>query len=498
MLKEADIVKLIFGLKVQHLRQEADLSYHQLSDRTGLAISYLHSIEKGKKYPKSDKILSLAAALETDYDYLVSLEPSKKLRPIVELLRSDFLKIFPLETFGISTTKLIELLLQAPEKVNAFISTVIKITRNFNMQGEDFYKAALRSYQDLYDNYFPEIEQSAQNLRRQYQLAVDHQLDIPTLEELLIKVYQIKVDRDYLANHSTLKHLRSVFSPKRRILYLGPDLNLAQERFLLAKEIGFQELGEKERPLETRMLEIESFEKLLSNFRASYFSVALLLPEPVIVGYLQEMTRWQRWRGEELLRWLAESELTSEMLLQRMANILPHHFGVKQLFFLRFFTDQGMQKFIVTKEMHLSQLHDPHANQLDEHYCRRWISIRLIRRLKAQQGLETTAGPIVGAQISRYWDTPNAYFCLAMAKPTRENAENSSSVTIGLLLNDQLRDTFPFLATDPTIVTKDVHTTCERCAILDCGARAAPPVFLQRQRRRQASRAALAEMQKKA
>ncbi len=158
MLKEADIVKLIFGLKVQHLRQEAELSYQQLSDRTGLALSYLHSIEKGKKYPKADKILLLANALETDYDYLVSLEPSKKLRPIVELLRSDFLKIFPLETFGISTTKLIELLLQAPEKVNAFISTVIKITRNFNMQGEDFYKSALRSYQDLHDNYFPYLD----------------------------------------------------------------------------------------------------------------------------------------------------------------------------------------------------------------------------------------------------------------------------------------------------------------------------------------------------
>lgn len=493
MLKEAAIIKLIFGLKIQHLRQEADLSYQQLSDLTGLAISYLHSIEKGKKYPKSDKIIALAKALETDYDYLVSLEPSKKLRPIVELLRSDFLKIFPLETFGISTTKLIELLLQAPEKVNAFISTVIKITRNFNMQGEDFYKAALRSYQDLHDNYFPEIEKSTHAFRRQHKLGDTDQLDVDSLEKLLFEVFSIKVNRDFLIDHDTLHHLRSVYLPEQRTLFLGPDLNLAQERFLLAKEIGFQELQEEERPLETRMLEIESFEKLLSNFRASYFSVALLLPEAVIVGYLQEMTNWQRWRGEDLLQWLADTELTSEMLLQRMANILPYHFGVKQLFFLRFFSDQSMQKFIVTKEMHLSQLHDPHANQLDEHYCRRWISIRLIRRLKAQQGLEPTSGPIVGAQISRYWNTPNAYFCLAMAKPTRENAENSSSVTIGLLLNDQLRDTFPFLA-DPNISTVDVHTTCERCAILDCGARAVPPVFLKRQRRRKASREALAAM----
>ncbi|MCB0636213.1 MAG: helix-turn-helix transcriptional regulator, partial [Lewinella sp.] len=118
MLQEQDIVKLIFGLKVQQLRQEAGLNYQQLSDRTGLALSYLHNIEKGRKYPKADKIMILAQALDTDYNYLVSLEPNKKLKPIIDLLQSDFLKIFPLETFGIDTMKLLELLAQAPDKVN--------------------------------------------------------------------------------------------------------------------------------------------------------------------------------------------------------------------------------------------------------------------------------------------------------------------------------------------------------------------------------------------
>lgn len=495
MLREADIVKLIFGLKVQHLRQEAGLSYQQLSDRTKLAVSYLHSIEKGKKYPKADKIILLAEALDTEYDYLVSLEPSKKLRPIVELLRSDFLKIFPLETFGISTTKLIELLLQAPEKVNAFISTVIKITRNFNMQGEDFYKAALRSYQDLHDNYFPELEKAAREYRRTYDLDQTPFVKTATFERLLLDVHGVQVDRIYLASSDELQHVRSVYVPEQKTLYLGPDLNPAHERFLLAKEIGFQALQEANRPFETRMLEIESFEKLLSNFRASYFSVALLLPESVMISYLQEMASWTNWRGDELLHWLEEREVTSEMLVQRMANILPHHFGVKHLFFMRFFTGSDMKKVLVTKEMHLSQLHDPHANQLDEHYCRRWISIRLIGRLKTKQGLDARQGPVVGAQVSRYWDTPNAYFCMAIAKPTRENPENSSSVTIGLLLNDQLRDTFPFLA-DPSLVTKDVHTTCERCPIVECEARAAPPVFLKSQRRRSTTKKALGAMRR--
>ncbi|RME96493.1 MAG: XRE family transcriptional regulator [Bacteroidetes bacterium] len=481
MLKEGDIVKLIFGLKVQDLRQAAGLSYQQLSDRTGLAISYLHGIEKGKKYPKADKILALAKALDTHYDYLVSLEPNKRLRPVIELLRSDFLKIFPLETFGISTTKLLELLVQAPEKVNAFIGTIIKITRNFNLQGEDFYKSALRSYQDLHDNYFPELEQAAASYRRQHNYSPEQVLSIAQLRAMLQNEYGIQVDRTFLASHPELRHLRSVYVPDRKQLYLGERLDPAQERFLLAKELGFQCLQLAERPLETRMLEVDSFEKLLANFYASYFAVALLLPETSMIKLLQQMRTWERWQGAQLLEFLDTQLISSEMFLQRMANVLPYHFGIRQLFFLRFYNSGPDRKFVVTKEMHLSQLHDPYANQLDEHYCRRWISISLIRKLQIQG--EATQ-PLVGAQISRYWNTPNAYFCICFAKPTRDNWQHSSSVTLGLRVNEQLLQVFPFLQHDPGILTRDVHTTCERCPIQDCEARAAQPIFWQRQQQK--------------
>ena len=123
--------------------------------------------------------------------------------------------------------------------------------------------------------------------------------------------------------------------------------------------------------------------------------------------------------------------------------------------------------------MHLSQLHNPHANQLDEHYCRRWISINLIRQLKAHQGVDNTRGPIAGAQVSRYWGTPNAYLCITIAKPEHREPENSSSVTIGLLINGKLKRLFRFLE-DPKLSAKDVHTTCERCGILDCGGQGGP------------------------
>jgi transcriptional regulator with XRE-family HTH domain len=496
MLKDIDTVKLIFGLKVHQLRQELDLSYQQLSERTGLAISYLHNIEKGKKYPKADKIMALAKALGTDYNYLVSLDADKRLQPIIDLIHSDFLKIFPLELFGINTPKLIELLSLAPDKVNAFISTVIKIVRNHHLQGEDFYKAALRSYQDLNDNYFDELERSVQAFKKEHKLPQQPPLTTEQLERLLLSGYQIEIDRDFLANQADMDEVRSFYSPQRQTLFLNQGLSSAQEHFLLGKELGFQYLKLKERPYETRMAEVDSFDKLLNNFKASYFSVALLMDEFEMVEDIETMARWRSWDSEAFLALFKKYNVTSEMLIQRLANILPQHFGIKDLFFFRFFARPDLQKFEMTKEMHLSQLHNPHANQLDEHYCRRWISINLIRQLKARQGIDNTEGPIADAQISRYWGTPNTYLCITIAKPEHHEPENSTSVTIGLLVNDKLKRLFRFLE-DRKLTAKDVHTTCERCGILDCGARAVAPIVLQHRRKKEKIKATLARLEEK-
>jgi transcriptional regulator with XRE-family HTH domain len=488
-----DTVKLTLGLKIHQLRQDRGLSYQQLSDRTGLAISYLHNIEKGKKYPKADKILLLAKALNTDYNYLVSLDGDKRLKPIIDLINSDFLKMFPLDLFGIRLPKLMELLSVAPDKVNAFITTVIKIIRNYHLQGEDFFKAALRSYQDFNNNYFGEIEAAVAQFKQQAQIAADALLS-PRELELLLAQFGITVDKTYLPQQKTLQELRSFYSPGRRVLFLNTPLSDAQASFLLGKELGFQVLALEERPYETRMTEVDSFDKLLNNFKASYFAVALLMDERAIVRDIEQIRKWGSWSGKAFLQLFKKYDVTSEMLIQRLANILPQHFGIENLFFLRFFAGPDLQKFEMTKEVHLSQLHHPHANQLDEHYCRRWVSINSIRQLKTMQSIDKLDGPIISAQISKYWGTSNAYFCISIAKPGHDNAQNSTSVTIGLLVNDKLRRLFRFID-DPQLPVKEVHTTCERCGISDCGARAVPPTVLQHDKLRAKIKNALEAME---
>lgn len=491
MLKESDAVKLIFGLKMQHLRREQNLSYHQLSERTGLAISYLHDIEKGKKYPKHDKILLLAKALDTDYNYLVSLQANKKLKPIINLLHSDFLKIFPLEMFGVSMPKLLELLVEAPDKINAFISTVIKIIRNYNLQGEDFYKAALRSYQSLHDNYFEDLEKAVRDFRKKCGVQQTIPFSPNQLEDLLEKYFGISIDRKTLSQNEDLRAIRSFFSKDSKTLYLNKNLSSTQENYLIAKELGFQFMHIEDRPYETHMTEVDSFDKLMNYFRASYFAVALLMDEHEMIKDVERMSLWDAWDAEAFTDLLHKYNVSPESLLQRLANILPKHFGIKDLFFLRFFTGPDMERFEMTKEMHLSQLHNPHGNQLDEHYCRRWISIHLIRRLKASEGTKNDDLLLCDAQVSRYWGTNNAYLSICLAKPDHDNPQDSTSVTLGLLVTERLRQLFRFLDQDSNLKVKDVHTTCERCGITDCGARAVPPVLLQQKKAKEKMKKAM-------
>ena len=56
-------LRFVLGLKLNQLRKSQKLSLKVLAGRAGLAISYLNEIEKGKKYPKPEKILGLAKAL---------------------------------------------------------------------------------------------------------------------------------------------------------------------------------------------------------------------------------------------------------------------------------------------------------------------------------------------------------------------------------------------------------------------------------------------------
>jgi len=466
-IKEENI-RLIFGLKVKQYRQRAGYSASELARICGLSPSYLTEIEKGKKHPKPEKVMSLAQALNVEYEELLSLKLEKGLLPVEELLTSNTLQNLPLELFGLDPSSIVDLVSNDPIKTSAFISTIVEIARNYEMSQENFYHSALRSYQELHDNYFEDLEKEAQQFLNESSIKILGKKRVKQLSEYLQDTYGYSIQ--YKEFNQPLQAIRSVYIPEKGLLMINQSLSENQVSFILAREIAFNFLKLDPRPYTFSWLKVESFELLLNNFKASYVAGAILMPEEELTKDFQAFLSSKTWKAETLKSLLTKYRVSAEMFFHRITNLLSPHFGIESFFFLRFVNDPRTEKYFLTKEMHISRLHNPHGNLLDEHYCRRWITIGLLQNIKKSNKDEL----IFGAQISRYHESDNSYLCISMAKQTRPGTDSNASLTLGLLIKPSSKRKIGFLK-DPSIINRVVNATCERCPINDCKERVAPP-----------------------
>jgi transcriptional regulator with XRE-family HTH domain len=474
--------RIIFGLKVKQLRQEKGLSFAELSQRSGMSVSYLNEIEKGKKFPKADKVTVLANALGATVTDLTSRDLGGHLAPVEELLQSNFLNELPLDLFGIELNKVAEIIANAPLRVGAFISTLLELSRNYAVREENFFFGALRSYLELHDNYFEEIEQAVKDFCRTHQLSEQRPLSAEALARLLEQEYGYTIVEAGLDPYPELRPLRSVFLPEQRKLLLNGELTPSQKAFQFGKEIAFQVLELQERAYTSSILRGRVFEEVLNHAKATYFSVALHLPLAAFIADMQRFFQLDRWDGEAFLTIMRRYDATPEMFYHRLTNVIPRYFHMPKLFFLRFLHDPVSDHFEIDKELHLNRRHHPHGNGLFEHYCRRWVSLSLLRDLAAMQQEGKYVSTIVRAQRSRYIGTEDEYLCLTLARPGYPSPNRNVSVTLGLLVNDDVRRQVKWFS-DPAIQLREVNKTCERCPVTDCEERAADPVVIEKRDR---------------
>lgn len=471
--------RIIFGLKVKQLRQEQQLSFAQLSKQTGMSVSYLNEIEKGKKYPKADKISALAETLGVSFEDLSSQDLNKSLAPVGELLQSNFLNELPLDLFGIELSKVVEIIANAPIRVGAFISTLLELARNYALNEENFYFGALRAYLELHSNYFEDIEETVEHFCQVYDLPRDRPIQGGFLRQLLEDRFRYKVIESGLDSYPELQNLRSVFIPQKRQLLLNSTLTPMQRAFQFGKELGFNVLELKERANTSSLLKSQVFEEVLNHSKAIYFSVALHIPRDPFIEEMRHFFARTKWEGEALLTIMRKYEATPEMLYHRFTNILPRFFNMRKLFFLRFVHHAESDRFEIDKELHLNRRHHPHGNRLFEHYCRRWVSLSLLKDLKEMQLDGKFVDTIVKAQRSRYFGTEDEYLCLTIARPAFPSPNHNVSVTLGLLADENVKNTIQFF-NDPAIQIKEVNKTCERCPVDECSERAAPPKVIEK------------------
>ena len=471
MASDSDFIKTVFGLKMKQFRQKKNFSLQDLATITGVSKSYLNEIENGKKYPKHDKIANLASALNCTYDDLVSTKLDKSLAPITEILQSDFFKEIPLDLFGINKNNLISIISDAPKKVTAFINTLIEISKNYNLSKERFYFAVIRSFQELHDNYFPEIEEKATSYILENKLS--NKPHSAEFESILKEQFEYEIKSLDLEQYGASGKLRSLYIPEKKLLLLNELLDEDQKTFILAKEIGFNILNLNPRPNTYSWLDFTSFEELLNNYYASYFAGCLLIRKEILATQLSDFFQNSEWNPKLFENLIEEFTNSPETFYYRLTNILPQELGIKDLFYLCFTKKKNSDKIQILKELHLNQQQAPHANATNEHYCRRWIAVKNLTNLKGNE-------KVTDAQISHYKDSGLTYLVISTSQKNPFSDGTNRSYCIGILLNSNSLKKIKFAKSDQ-IKTVNVGVTCEFCSIPDCEVRQAPPLRLEKE-----------------
>lgn len=488
-----DLINTIFGMKVRQARTEAGLTLTDMAAQCELSPSYMTEIEKGRKYPRSDKIMRMAEVLGKDYDEMVSIKLPPSLNYLESALSSSIMQRFPFHEFGLEAEDLVNLLTREPDRASALLHAILEIGRRYDLQEEDFLRAALRSYQEFHENYFPEIEDAALAFQSEFGLETESgpQFSLKTLWQLLQDKFDCQVDDKRIQTLPELRGYRSIFVPgKPATLFVNGRLFPRQLRFLLARELGYQYLGLKERTTTSPPEQIDSFAQILNYFKASYFGGALLMPRTDLTADIDHFFSQPTWNAQPLLDMLDKYKVTPEMLLYRFSELIPEYFGIK-LHFLRF--HHVGQRFHLIKQLNMNRLLVPSGIGLHEHYCRRWLSVRLLADLDGQE--MSLDQPHTGVQLSEFLDSQERFLCLGFSRPLVLTSGVSSSVIVGFRVDADLPHTIHFM-NDPAIPQTIINETCERCPLTaeQCHERAVAPIILQANQERQARRLALTQL----
>jgi len=460
-------VRLVFGLKLRQLRLDKSYSLAQLSEKCGISISYLNEIEKGKKYPKTEKIISLAAALDVSYDWLISLQLNKKLAPISELIQSNILDELPLDFFGIEASDLIEILSVAPTKLSAFINSIIQISRMYDIRVEHFFYSALRSYQEMIDNYLEETEKEANNFINKYGIQYKGIDRIDTFRKVLEDEYGYTIKTNGFADLPKLASLRYLFIPETKTLILNTKLSKTQNLFILGREIGYNFLKLKDRSYTSSWVEVKKFDHILNNFKAYYFSSAIILHEKNFVKGLVEFSTNVEFDPERLVDLMESYNSNAEMFMLRITNLIPRFFKFNEMFFFRYNNDLTTNTFTLTKDLLLSGLHKQHGVISDFQPCKRWSGITILKELSILQEKNEYNRPICRINRVKYAQSSREYLIISVAHPMYPTANMNCSISVGFEINEKFLRRTKFL-NDPKIPFTEIDldwvmTNSDKC-----------------------------------
>jgi Zn-dependent peptidase ImmA (M78 family) len=286
-----------------------------------------------------------------------------------------------------------------------------------------------------------------------------------------------------LSIEKELKSLRSIWiQGKHQKVIINKKLNPSQKIFELAKEVYYRIKNIKIRPESSTWMKVENFEQVYNNFEASYFAGAILLPEKSLLKDIAQFLKLKKWQSKKLEKIIESYPTTPEMFLYRLSQLIPYHFKLPQMHYMRLHNTPGEDRFYLTKELNTTDVFVPRGIGPHEHHCRRWASIHLLKKIAKKQKKGKPLKILISAQRSKFDESSGVFFNIAIARPMSINDKINSGMTLGFKIDDNFKHKTRFW-NDVNVPEVQVHETCERCPLTkkECSDRSAQPTIYNQQ-----------------
>lgn len=382
---------LVFGQRLRHLRKTAGLTLSELGTKVDRAPSQLSLLENGHREPKLSLLRSLAEALGSSVDELMSNKPPNRraeLEIAVEQAQLDplyqQLDVPPLKISKRVPTEVLEHVLALYEELRRRETKRVATPEEARAAN-----AELRGMMRDHGNYFPEIEKAAGNILRRVGYHGG-----PLSEGMIQSIagqlgYGLRFVADLPRSVRSVTDLRN-----NRIFLRRESLGMHSPRTILLQTLGHLTLGHRQ------PRDFADF--LRQRVEANYFAAAVLIPESAAVSYLQQAKAERDLAVEDLRDVFSVSY---EMAAHRFTNLATRYLDLV-CHFVR--NDETGIIYKAYENDGLVFPADPTGAIEGQRMCRYWA------------GRQVFASPDRYSTYYQYTDKPGAtHWCVAHVDPSR-------------------------------------------------------------------------------
>jgi hypothetical protein len=278
--------KVFAGPKIRRLRRELGLSQLRMASELDFSSSYLNLVERNQRPVSAQFLLRLAEVYDVDLRSLAGDNDARAFADMNEILSDPLFK-----GLNIPKSEVQESATTSPALMDA-ISTLY---RAFNEQrkinnelsarftergnestnkGSSFPVDEVRDFLHTQKNYFPELDEIAEELNQELQLSEGGSYGI------LVKRLQDKHNiKTRIMNADVLPETLRYFDPHRHQLLMSELMSRSARKFQVSYQLGLLEFSDIiENLLIKADLRNEAAKPLLRITLANYFAAALLMP----------------------------------------------------------------------------------------------------------------------------------------------------------------------------------------------------------------------------